>query len=908
MTDFPFSDPFVAGGSRSAPIRILVPGTGIGKRFEVQWVIGTGASTAVYAAFDRVEKRDVALKVVRVDRMSPSALSRLKREVLAARESGSERLVQVFEIELAGEALTLCMERVAGESLGERLRSGPLAISEAVRIATGVLEALRDLHRLEIVHRDVKPGNVLLTDEGSVKLTDFGLERRWEREGMRFHETDGLPGTIEYLAPEQALGGHVDARSDLYSFGILLYEMLAGEVPLREVSSIGTVLAHLKRDAPDVRCLRPDAPEWLARLVGSLLVKNPAFRYGSAEAVLADLNAHQMRLRLPRRVPTSLMRSIAVAGALALAFLAWRSFSTPRFHRLVVDARNGARAVDLEGRLLWSQPDVNRVDYAEAIRTSGGVAQHVAAFLARGHDTDPDFTHTLVLLDAGSGRVERGVFLPDPAASFPGTSNTFRVTGMRAVDLRGDGREDLMITYAHSPPGPGYSILYEPRTDEAHVVFVSTGPQRFVGAVDVFGDGNKEFLFAGINPRFGGRTGIAAVRRPVRRRGEFDRPESPWASTPDRDAANGTLTGLVWYALTDGAETDGSVAIDEARRFIEVERQDRGRTLLDPGGFFRIDRSENPLALRAAARERAYEHLRQATLWSAAEAGQAELSEMDLALKEAELAGDRALLEWAVRRRGAALFASESGAEAERIFSTLSQRPELADVASFDAARGEHLRGDLDAAVSSYRRGLRVRPRTHGDEASLEALEGLVLALGEKERWDEAAEEIERSALVVPGQSAFRSALRRYAGWRSGRGAKEAESFDPSESDLHRYWNLELRAARGERAEHLATDVRLEYSRSSTTRGLLLSLHGQLFEALGREPEALAFSRRAYGVIAGLRRTEIWARAHYGLVARRYAELLRRSGRKREAQLVQREAAAFGSGHTVPAPFPVLPP
>ena len=897
MSDLRPTPLFPARTPGTSPIRIFVPGTDARKRYEILSVLGSGRSTVVYAAFDRERRREVALKIFRVSGMSDTALERLKREVALAHDSGSPRLVRVFSIERAGDAVTLSMERVSGCSLKSRLAAGRLSLEEAIRISVETLDALKVLHELGLVHRDVKPGNILIDDGEAVKLTDFGLARRWEQGESRSGDGESYSGTIDYLAPEQALGGHVDARSDLYSFGVVVYEMLTGEVPLRESSSIGTVLAHVKRNAPDVRTARPDTPDWLAQMVARLLSKDPAHRYGSAEAVLSDLLAREMRLKRPWRIPPSLIRGCLIGASLLLSIGAWQLFFSPRFQRVVVDSRVGARAVDGDGRVLWVQPDLTRVEYADLLRGSGRTSQKVAAFLAGGHDTDPDFTHTLVLLDAETGRVERGVFLPDPASSFPGFSNTFAVTGMKAVDLFGNGHEQLVITYAHMPSGPGYSILYDPRSEEARVLFVSTGSQRFIGTADLLGDGTRSLLFSGANPALGNSTGIAALRIPVRLRGDPNRPEAPWGATPDRDASDGAPTGLIWYALAPDGDSSvpGSITIDAARRVITLERGERGPLLLGFDGFFRRDRQELPLADRRAARERTYERLRQARLEMRAGANAKALRETEGALIEAERAGDRALLDWASRLRGTALFASGERVEGERLMSALAEKPELTTAVSLDAARAEHLAGELDRAIAWYRRAVKERPHESevGDGRDRhEALEGLILALGEKGRWDEASDQVARFSLAVPGRSAMRRALGEYIEWRSGAAHPQGPlpPLDGAEPDLHRYWRLELRAARGERGEALASDLVREYARSSTTRGLLLSLHAELFERRGRHVAALAFSRRAFGFVAGERWTEIWARAHFGIVAGRYSALLRSAARWREERSVEREA------------------
>ena len=192
------------------PIRVLEPGTCLGRRYEIRRVLGAGGYAVVYLAYDRELRREVALKILRADRMSPGALARLRREAAIARDAASPRLVRVFDIGVSEAAVFLTLEVVEGESLRERLARGPLPIAEAVRLAAQILEGLRALHSLGIVHRDVKPGNVLLERDGGVKLADFGLALRIERAETRLTVGEGVLGTLDYVSPEQALGEEVD--------------------------------------------------------------------------------------------------------------------------------------------------------------------------------------------------------------------------------------------------------------------------------------------------------------------------------------------------------------------------------------------------------------------------------------------------------------------------------------------------------------------------------------------------------------------------------------------------------------------------------------------------------------------------------------------------------------------------
>ena len=194
----------IPDASLPASIRILDPGTCLDQRYEIRRVLGIGGYAVVYLAFDREIRREVALKVLRADRVSPGSLVRLRREAAVARDAASPRLVRIFDIGTSEAAVYLTLEVVEGESLRDRLKRGPLPVDEAVRLAVQILEGLRVLHALGIVHRDVKPGNILLELKGGVKLADFGLALRQDE--TRLTVGEGVLGTLDYVSPEQALG------------------------------------------------------------------------------------------------------------------------------------------------------------------------------------------------------------------------------------------------------------------------------------------------------------------------------------------------------------------------------------------------------------------------------------------------------------------------------------------------------------------------------------------------------------------------------------------------------------------------------------------------------------------------------------------------------------------------------
>ncbi len=286
----------------------LAPGAFVAGRYRVEGVLGRGGYAVVYRAVDQTTGERVALKVLRADRASAVAVRRLQREAESAGAVRHPNVVRVLDHGVAAEGAFLAMELVAGETLRERIARGALPVDEAVRVASGIGAALEALHEMGLVHRDLKPSNVLLGADGSVRVADLGLVTALDPEDeTRATRADGLVGTLEYLSPEQALGQEVDGRSDLYSLGVVLFEMLAGQLPFSAKSSLGSVLARVTTEAARLSDSRPDAPAWLVGVVRKLLEKDPARRYASAAEVLGDLQA--------RRGPVVAEAEVAEAGA-----------------------------------------------------------------------------------------------------------------------------------------------------------------------------------------------------------------------------------------------------------------------------------------------------------------------------------------------------------------------------------------------------------------------------------------------------------------------------------------------------------------------------------------------------------------------------------------------------------------
>jgi serine/threonine-protein kinase len=259
-------------------------------RYELGRPLGTGGMGEVVEAYDRKLGRRVAIKRLRAELGDPRALERFAREVRAAAALTHPNLVTVFDVGDDAGHPYFVMELVEGRTLAAAIGAGPLAVDESARIADAVLAGLAAAHRAGLVHRDVKPANVLLGHAGSIKLTDFGIARAVHDATASLTATGEVLGTPTYLAPEQAQGRSVPP-TDLYAVGVLLYEMLAGAPPFLADTPLATALAHRSAPVPSLVARRPDVPPRLVAVVERALEKEPARRFPDADAMRTALRA-----------------------------------------------------------------------------------------------------------------------------------------------------------------------------------------------------------------------------------------------------------------------------------------------------------------------------------------------------------------------------------------------------------------------------------------------------------------------------------------------------------------------------------------------------------------------------------------------------------------------------------------
>ena len=320
-------------------------GTLLNGRYRLDAQIGHGGMSTVYRAFDTVLERQVAIKLMHREIASDSdQLERFRREARAVAQLNHPHVVGVIDAGEEGDPRRpgagtpyIVFEYVEGETLKDRIRRhGRLPIGESVAYAIEIARALGAAHDHRIVHRDVKPQNVLIDEEGTAKVTDFGIARSLTEEGLT---ADGrVLGTTDYVSPEQALGQDVDPQSDLYSLGVVLFEMLTGDVPFHGENQVAVAMKHVREELPDVQLRRPEVSSALAAVVDRATAKDLDRRYGSDRELIADLEdvlaietarsgqatgeatavIRTLPARARRRLPLRMRHPVALLAALVL--------------------------------------------------------------------------------------------------------------------------------------------------------------------------------------------------------------------------------------------------------------------------------------------------------------------------------------------------------------------------------------------------------------------------------------------------------------------------------------------------------------------------------------------------------------------------------------------------------------
>jgi serine/threonine-protein kinase len=268
-----------------------VIGTVLSGRYRLESKLGSGGMSTVYLATDETLERDVAVKLLHAEISDqPDQIERFRREARSVAQLSHPNIVSVIDAGEDGGHPYIVFEYIEGETLKQRIDdAGRLPLDEAAAYAIEVGRGLAVAHARNLVHRDVKPQNVLIDPEGRAKVTDFGIARSLEKDGLT--ATGRVLGTTDYVAPEQAMGQQIDPRSDVYSLGVLLWEMLTGDVPFHAETQVGVAMKHVNEPLPDVQRRRPEVSAALAAVVETATAKDPDKRYPGMAAMLSDLEA-----------------------------------------------------------------------------------------------------------------------------------------------------------------------------------------------------------------------------------------------------------------------------------------------------------------------------------------------------------------------------------------------------------------------------------------------------------------------------------------------------------------------------------------------------------------------------------------------------------------------------------------
>lgn len=261
----------------------------LANRYRVTRQLGQGGMADVYLAMDTVLNREVAIKILRGELSNdPVALLRFKREASAVSELSHSNIVEIYDVGEEEGRQYIVMEYVDGQTLKQLVtKRGALYKEEAVAIMKQLVSAIVVANKKGIIHRDIKPQNVLIKADGTVKITDFGIALA--QDAMQLTQQDSVMGSVHYLAPELARGEMASPQSDIYSLGIVFYELLTGEVPYRGDAAVQIAMMHIRDEMPSVKEFNPSLPQSVENVVLRSTVKNKQFRYRTADEMLMDL-------------------------------------------------------------------------------------------------------------------------------------------------------------------------------------------------------------------------------------------------------------------------------------------------------------------------------------------------------------------------------------------------------------------------------------------------------------------------------------------------------------------------------------------------------------------------------------------------------------------------------------------
>ena len=268
---------------------MIMKGQKINDRYQIIKSIGEGGMANVYLAYDTILDRNVAVKVLRGDLATDEKfVRRFQREALSASSLSHPNIVEVYDVGEDNGQYYIVMEYIEGCQLKQLLKKrGRLTLSEVIDIMLQITDGLSVAHDAYIIHRDIKPQNIMILDSGLVKITDFGIAMAMN--STQLTQTNSVMGSVHYLPPEQANGKGSTLQSDIYSMGILMYELLTGELPYKGDNAVEIALKHLKENIPSVREKFPEIPQSVENIIIKATAKNPKNRYADARSMNEDL-------------------------------------------------------------------------------------------------------------------------------------------------------------------------------------------------------------------------------------------------------------------------------------------------------------------------------------------------------------------------------------------------------------------------------------------------------------------------------------------------------------------------------------------------------------------------------------------------------------------------------------------
>ncbi|HBA37595.1 MAG TPA: Stk1 family PASTA domain-containing Ser/Thr kinase, partial [Firmicutes bacterium] len=268
---------------------MIMKGQKINDRYQIIKSIGEGGMANVYLAYDTILDRNVAVKVLRGDLATDDKfVRRFQREALSASSLSHPNIVEVYDVGEDNGSYYIVMEYIEGKHLKELIKKrGKLTLSEVIDIMSQVCDGLATAHDSYIIHRDIKPQNIMILDSGLVKITDFGIAMALN--STQLTQTNSVMGSVHYLPPEQASGKGSTMQSDIYSMGILMYELLTGTLPFRGENAVEIALKQLKEPIPNLKTKIPDVPNSIVNIVKRATAKNPKNRYTDAREMLDDI-------------------------------------------------------------------------------------------------------------------------------------------------------------------------------------------------------------------------------------------------------------------------------------------------------------------------------------------------------------------------------------------------------------------------------------------------------------------------------------------------------------------------------------------------------------------------------------------------------------------------------------------